>query len=54
MDRPVRSIQDYIDPATIRRYDAVDMNVYQANLFHTRMNDQGDRPAELPVQNRRL
>ena len=37
MDRPVRSIQDYIDPATIRRYDAVDMNVYQANLFHTRM-----------------
>lgn len=37
MDHPVTSIQDYIDPATIRRYDAVDINVYSANLFHTKM-----------------
>ncbi|MBS5145792.1 MAG: adenosylmethionine decarboxylase [Butyricicoccus pullicaecorum] len=37
MDHAVTSIQDYIDPATIRRYDAVDINVYSANLFHTKM-----------------
>ena len=37
MDHDVTSIQDYIDPATLKRYDAVDINVYQANLFHTRM-----------------
>lgn len=37
MDHAVRSIQDYIDPATMRRYDAVDINVYSANLFHTKM-----------------
>ena len=37
MDHTVRSIQDYIDPATLRRYDAVDVNVYSANLYHTKM-----------------
>ncbi|MCD7946856.1 MAG: adenosylmethionine decarboxylase [Oscillospiraceae bacterium] len=37
MDQPVVSIQDYIDPAILLRYDAVDMNVYQASMFHTRM-----------------
>lgn len=37
IDHRIRSIQDYIDPATLRRYDAVDINVYQANLFHTKM-----------------
>ena len=37
MDHTVRSIQDYIDPATLRRYDAVDINVYEANLYHTKM-----------------
>ena len=37
IDHDVTSIQDYIDPATLKRYDAVDINVYQANLFHTRM-----------------
>ena len=37
MDHPVASIQYYIDPITLRRYDAVDINVYSANLFHTRM-----------------
>ena len=37
LDHPVASIQDYIDPITLRRYDAVDINVYSANLFHTRM-----------------
>lgn len=37
MDHHMTSIQDYIDPVTIDRYDAMDVNVYQSNLFHTRM-----------------
>lgn len=37
MDHPVTSIQDYIDPATLMRYDAIDINVYQSNIFHTKM-----------------
>ena len=37
MDHEVTSIQDYIDPRTLLRYDAVDINVYQANLYHTKM-----------------
>lgn len=37
LDSPVRSIQEYIDEATLLKYDAVDTNVYQANLFHTRL-----------------
>lgn len=37
IDHDITSIQDYIDPQTLRRYDAVDINVYQANLFHTKM-----------------
>jgi len=37
IDHQITSIQDYIDKETLRRYDAVDINVYQANLFHTKM-----------------
>ena len=37
MDHKVTSIQDYINPDTLKRYDAVDINVYDANLFHTKM-----------------
>ena len=37
IDHNITSIQDYIDKATLRRYDAVDINVYQANIFHTKM-----------------
>ena len=37
LDHPVTSIQDYINPEFLRRYDAVDINVYAASLFHTRM-----------------
>lgn len=37
MDHKVASIQDYINPDTLKRYDAVDINVYEANLFHTKM-----------------
>ena len=37
LDHPVTSIQEYINPEILRRYDAVDINVYAASLFHTRM-----------------
>lgn len=37
LDQPVRSIQDYIDPNTLKDYDAMDINMYQANLFHSRL-----------------
>ncbi len=37
MDHGITSIQDYIDDETLLKYDAVDINVYQANLFHTKM-----------------
>lgn len=37
MDHKMTSIQDYIAEETLRKYDAVDINVYQANIFHTQM-----------------
>ncbi len=37
IDHNITSIQDYIDEATLQKYDAVDINVYQANMFHTKM-----------------
>ena len=37
IDHNITSIQDYIDKKTLEDYDAIDINVYQANLFHTRM-----------------
>lgn len=37
MDHNIKSIQDYIDELTLIRYDAVDINIYQANMFHTKM-----------------
>jgi S-adenosylmethionine decarboxylase len=37
LDHKVTSIQDYIDSATLEKYDAIDMNVYQSSLFHTKM-----------------
>lgn len=37
LDYPVRSIQDFIDAETLGRYNAMDVNIYQSNLFHTRM-----------------
>ena len=36
-DGKVISIKDYIAEETLRKYDAVDINVYEANLFHTKM-----------------
>ena len=37
IDHKITSIQDYIDTSILARYDAVDINVYQANSFHTKM-----------------
>lgn len=36
-DKDMTSIQDYIRAETLHRYDAVDINVYEANLYHTKM-----------------
>ena len=37
IDHDITSIQDYIDDATLRKYDAIDVNVYQSNIFHTKL-----------------
>ncbi|MGI5985831.1 MAG: adenosylmethionine decarboxylase [Clostridiales bacterium] len=37
IDHKITSIQDYIDPKTLERYDAIDVNMYQSNIFHTKM-----------------
>jgi S-adenosylmethionine decarboxylase len=37
IDHKINSIQDYIDKKTLQRYDAIDVNVYQSNIFHTKM-----------------
>ena len=37
LDEGLTSIQNYIDAKTLEKYDAVDVNVYQSNIFHTKM-----------------
>jgi S-adenosylmethionine decarboxylase len=37
IDHGIKSIQDYIDNETLTKYDAIDVNVYQSNIFHTKM-----------------
>ena len=37
LDHEITSIQDFINPDIMKRYNAVDINVYEANLFHTKM-----------------
>lgn len=37
MDHNITSIQNFIKKETLDTYDAVDINIYQANLFHTKM-----------------
>jgi len=36
-DHDIVSIQNYINNDVLLKYDAVDINVYQANIFHTKM-----------------
>jgi len=37
IDHQITSIQEYINNDTLAKYDAVDVNVYHSNLFHTKM-----------------
>ena len=37
IDHKINSIQNYIDEKTLKRYDAIDVNVYQSNIFHTKL-----------------
>ena len=37
LDHKVKSIQDYISPNIIQKYDTVDINIYDCNIFHTKM-----------------
>lgn len=37
IDHQITSIQEYIAEETLLKYDAVDINVYESNLFHTKM-----------------
>ena len=37
IDHDITSIQDYIDKETLKSYDSIDVNVYQSNIFHTKM-----------------
>lgn len=37
IDHKITSIQDYINKDTLARYESADVNVYQSNLFHTKM-----------------
>ena len=37
LDHEITSIQDYIDQTTLDKYDAIDVNVYQSNIYHTKM-----------------
>lgn len=37
IDHNIASIQNYINQGILEKYDAVDVNVYQANIFHTKM-----------------
>ena len=37
MDHDMTSIQDFISEEILMRYDVQDVNVYQSNIFHTRM-----------------
>lgn len=37
IDHKINSIQNFIDKQTLNRYHAIDVNVYQENIFHTKM-----------------
>ncbi len=45
LDHDVTSIQDFIDDKTLSNYDSIDVNVYQSNIFHTKMLIK-DRPLQ--------
>lgn len=37
IDHDIDTIQDYIDERTLQDYTLIDVNVYQENIFHTKM-----------------
>ncbi|OGI44767.1 MAG: S-adenosylmethionine decarboxylase [Candidatus Muproteobacteria bacterium RIFCSPHIGHO2_01_FULL_65_16] len=37
IDHKINSIQNFVDKSTLARYQAIDVNVYQENIFHTKM-----------------
>lgn len=37
IDHAISSIQNFIDPQTLRKYEAIDVNVFQSNIFHTKL-----------------
>jgi S-adenosylmethionine decarboxylase len=37
IDHDITSIQNYVGEKTLKKYDAIDINMYQANIFHTKM-----------------
>ena len=37
IDHKINSIQNYIDPEIRNLYQMIDVNVYQENIFHTKM-----------------
>jgi S-adenosylmethionine decarboxylase len=37
IDHDITSIQNYINNSILDKYDAIDVNVYQSNIFHTKM-----------------
>ncbi len=37
IDHKINSIQNFVDKATLTRYQAMDVNILQENIFHTKM-----------------
>ena len=37
IDHKINSIQNFIHKNTIEKYNLIDMNIYQSNIFHTKM-----------------
>jgi S-adenosylmethionine decarboxylase len=33
IDHDIKSVQDYINDENLKKYDAIDVNVYQSNIF---------------------
>jgi S-adenosylmethionine decarboxylase len=61
IDHTIHSVQNYIEPATLARYQAVDVNLYPEALFHTKLRVRefdldhylfGARADEMPAADR--
>ena len=37
IDHKINSVQNFVDRQTLARYNAIDVNIYQENIFHTKM-----------------